>query len=95
MENTTPEGNPTVTEKIARLPLEVGAAIVDGTQVALHEGARVIAQAGTVVIEATKTVVQDVVHSTEQLGHEIEKSVTPTPMTAPSPAAPGKISPAA
>jgi hypothetical protein len=78
MENTTHETNPTATEKLARVPGEVGTTIVEGTETILDKGARIIVHAGTVVIEATKVAAKDVVEATERLGHDAKQAVSPT-----------------
>jgi hypothetical protein len=85
MESSTVQPTPTLTEKIVKVPVEVGTALVQGTETVARDSAQVLVTAATVVVEAGQTVVRDVVKA----GEELVDGKQPTA----SPATPAAIDP--
>jgi hypothetical protein len=83
MESTTVKETTTVTERIVRVPVEVGTAIVDGVETIGHEVAKDVVLGAAVVVEAAQTVGTDIAEASKQLGHEVKGVVTPSPVPAP------------
>jgi hypothetical protein len=91
MNNTIAEENKsTVTEKIVKMPAEVGTAVVVGAETIGHDvvrgaeiigqdAAKVIVQGATIVVDATKTAACDIAKAGEELGRDAEHIVSRTP----------------
>jgi hypothetical protein len=78
MENTTDAKTTTVTEKIVKVPAEVGTGIVKGTETVAHETVRVTAETADEVLEAGKSAARDIAKASEDLARRIR---APTPVT--------------
>jgi hypothetical protein len=96
MENTTKEENTTVVREVAKVPAEVGGAIVDGAETVGRATEKVVVEAATVVVDATKAVAGDIAKAGEQLVQDTKpvRPRAPEPLT-PSLADPIVVDPVA
>jgi len=88
MENTTKDEKGTITHEAAQVPVEVGTTIVHGAENVGHEVAKLVVEGVTVVVNATKTVVDDIADASEQLGRDADQAVSATPAPSRTPAVP-------
>ena len=88
MENTGVEESKPIAETIAKLPVQVGTALVDGTETVLADGEHVMAKVGTAVVDVARTVVVGTVEVTQRIGRDVEQAVAPLdPASKPAPPA--------
>jgi hypothetical protein len=88
MENTTKDEKVTITHEVAKVPAEVGTAIVGSVETAGHEVAKVVVEGATVVVDATKAAVSEIAKAGEQLGRDSKQAVSPAPESVKAPAPP-------
>jgi hypothetical protein len=83
MENTQPSDSETEAGKLRHAPHDVGNAIVEGTRTLLHEGAKLLEEAGSALVDATRSVA----HPSEGTDEaHLGDAPTPSATGAPSPA---------
>ncbi len=90
MENTSiQEPKTTTVEKIVRIPVEAGTAVVQGAEIAGHDIAAGVIFGASEVVHAAKTVVGEIEAVGQQIAHDAQRATSPTTETRPSPIIPG------